>query len=58
MISVGGTDVQSELAAEYRRYGFSDEFVALMAELARQTIPYVRFDRDGSAVQGAPVFDW
>lgn len=45
-------------ADEYRRLGLSAAFIGLMDDLTAQGIPYVRFDRDGARVIGAPEFVW
>jgi hypothetical protein len=37
---------------EARTFGFSERIIAIMLELSRQGIPYVRFDQDGGAIGG------
>jgi hypothetical protein len=49
---------QGERVEAYRARGLSEAFIALMSELSRQGIPYVRFDRDGEDVDGSPAFEW
>lgn len=39
-------------SAEARAFGFSEHFIAIMLELSRQGIPFVRFDLDGGKVHG------
>lgn len=48
----------NDRVGEYREHGFSPAFIAIMTELSRQGIPYVRFDADGAEVEGAPMFEW
>ncbi len=43
---------------QLREEGFSQGYIELLREVARQGIPYIRFDADGFDVEGAPVFDW
>ena len=44
---------------EMREFGFSDAFVNIFTALKEQDIPYVRFDGDGSDIDGdLPTFSW
>ena len=47
-----------ENISEYLKRGFSLSFVGLIRTLWGQSIPYVRFDRDGEEVAGARIFNW
>ncbi len=47
-----------EQLANLAAFGYSQQFLDLMTELHKQRIPYVRFDRDGGEVEGAPTFEW
>lgn len=58
VLSIGNQADHEERIEVYRRVGFSEEFIAIISELVRQEVPYVQFDRDGSVVEGAPVFSW
>jgi len=43
--------VQQQFVSEARTFGLSEGFIAIMLELTRQGIPYVRFDVDGGNVE-------
>lgn len=58
ILSVGTVADHVGRVDEYRFRGLSDAFIAIMGELARREIPYVRFDRDGETVDGAQTFVW
>jgi len=44
--------------SKLKKFGFSPAVIKLFKKLAKQGIPYVRFDADGAFVKGAKKFDW
>lgn len=46
------------LSKALKAYGFSNEFIYIYTEAAKNKFYFLRIDRDGFAHQNLPIFDW
>lgn len=53
-----GSEFSENDAKDVVSSGYSQAFANLLLEMAKQEIHYLRLDRDGYDVDGAPEFDW
>jgi hypothetical protein len=47
-----GRDSLKDYKVRARKHGMSRRFIRIMVEVSKKSIPYVRFDSDGSEIQG------
>jgi hypothetical protein len=52
------TEMDGDVAREWRECGFSDEMIDTVASVLATGFDRVEFDADGPKVEGLPVFDW